>query len=120
MNICYTILILGPLQVASMGCGHLNGAHLLTISSITKPYMLVEPGYEKNQSSYHKESNTYEVKNLSSGLVIDLMEILSAVCNFTYEVHIREDKRFGDIIEVSNGTVAFTAFIQQLLGSKGN
>ena len=113
------ILIFVPVVAGSMSCGNLNGNHLVAISSISAVYMSVEPDYDKNQSSYHEETDTYEVKKFSSGFGMDLMDIVSSVCNFTYEVHIRKDKGWGDVIEFSNGSVAFTGFFESLLEPKG-
>ena len=93
--------------------------HLVTlIAGLSKPFMMIESGYEKTQS-YHKISSTYEVTNVSNGFLIDLINDLASVCNFTYEVHIRKDKKFGNIIESANGSAVFTGFYKTLLDPKG-
>ena len=113
----YFLVLLSFVSVKAesmMPC-NLNGTHLVAITSIYIPFMIIEPGYEKNELSYHKESDTYEVKKYSSGYLIDLMNLLSLGCNFTYEVHIRKDKINGNINEHSNGSVSITGCYKLLI-----
>ena len=79
---------------------------------------MIEPDYETN-SVFYNETQTYDITNSSYGLVKDIIETLSTTCNFTYEIHIRQDKKFGTITELTNGSIVKSGMYESLLHHPG-
>ena len=56
----------------------------------------------------------YNVTNSTSGFLIDLLQVLSIVCNFKYALYMRKDRQSGDI-RIRNETVMSSGFYENLL-----
>ena len=95
-----------------------HGVKLKTITGRSVPYLMTESEYEKTTVFYSK-TQTYDITNHCNGLMKDIVETLSVACNFTYEIHIRKDKRFGTITEYENGTIFKSGMFQSLLDDSG-
>ena len=51
--------------------------------------------------------------------MLEIFEALALACNFTYEIHYRKDRKWGTIIEYSNGTYeSSTGMFDSLINGK--
>ena len=77
------------------------------------------PHFSDLEHLYHPDSKTYDVTTFASGVTINVMEALARACNFTLQVHLREDRKWGTI-KVSNGTFQYaTGMYDSLLNGNG-
>ena len=79
---------------------------------------MIQPDY-RNYSIFYNQTQTYDITDISYGFMKDIIETLSQVCNFTYEIHIRKDKKFGTITEFPNGTKVASGMFESLLDDSG-
>ena len=79
---------------------------------------MVQTGFEE-YSIFYNQTQTYEITNFSNGLIKDIIETISLSCNFTYEIHIRQDLQWGTVSEFPNGTVVASGMYESLLDDSG-
>ena len=91
---------------------------LKAITGRSAPYLMIQPNYE-NDTIFHNQTKTYDITNSSYGLMKDIIDTLSTACNFTYEIHIRQDKKFGTITEFKNGTIVSSGMYESILDESG-
>ena len=57
------------------------------------------------------QNNTYDVSNLESGVVIDLLKIMGSHLNFTTSYYLRKDRKWGSVVRYKNNTIKGTGFV---------
>ena len=96
-----------------------RGTKLRAVTGISVPYFVPEEQYEK-KAIYYGDSQTYDITNLKNkGILMEVMESLALGCNFTFEIHIRKDKKFGNVLEYDNGTISSSGLFQSILDPNG-
>ena len=50
---------------------------------------------------------------------MDVIKTVASICNFTLEIHLREDEISGKINEYPNGSLSYTGVFENLMDSKG-
>ena len=50
---------------------------------------------------------------------MDVIKSVASICNFTLEIHLREDELSGKINEFPNGSLSYTGVFENLMDSKG-
>ena len=51
--------------------------------------------------------------------LVDVIKSVATICNFTLEIHLREDQISGKINEFSNGSLSYTGVFENLMDTKG-
>ena len=53
---------------------------------------------------FHQSNQTWDVSQYVSGVVIDILNIMMSEYNFTTSYHLRKDRKWGTVIQYSNGS----------------
>ena len=51
--------------------------------------------------------------------LVDVIKSVATICNFTLEIHLREDQLSGKINEFTNGSLSYTGVFENLMDTKG-
>ena len=51
--------------------------------------------------------------------LVDVIKSVAIICNFTLEIHLREDQLSGKINEFPNGSLSYTGVFENLMDTKG-
>lgn len=95
----------------AMNC-NFNGTKIKSITALSSPYLMLTSGYN---GTWDETSDTFIINAYSHGLMIDIIKSLGDFCNFTYEIHLRRDQIYGDIVEFDNGTVLKSGHFETFL-----
>ena len=74
---------------------------------------------EDYKNIYDHKGQTYDITASTSGLLVDVIKTVASICNFTLEIHLREDEISGKINEYPNGSLSYTGVFENLMDSKG-
>ena len=81
--------------------------------TILEPYLMRIDPIKDDSLMFDNQSQTYEITNIARGMIIDILNELSQVCNFKYEIHLgREISLYGTVDEYSNGTTKGTGLFE--------
>ena len=78
--------------------------------------MIVNEDYK---NIYNGKGQTYDITSSTSGLLVDVIKSVATICNFTLEIHLREDQLSGKINECPNGSLSYTGVFENLMDTKG-
>ena len=85
-----------------------------TIKGIGKgefPYLMLNQTFPKLNNT----KNTFDVTPFAKGMIIEVLEEVSKVCNLKIEIHIRQDQKAGKIVKLSNGTLTYDGVFENLI-----
>ena len=110
------ILFIQSGSIASSPFCNYHGKIIRAITSIDVPYMIVNEDYK---NIYNGKGQTYDITSSTSGLLVDVIKSVATICNFTLEIHLREDQLSGKINEFTNGSLSYTGVFENLMDTKG-
>ncbi len=82
-----------------------NGQLIRGVTWWSPPYMMFDQD-EISDEIWNNDTESYDISGLTEGIIVDILNVLSLVCNFRFEIHLgREGSEFGNVLEHANGTV---------------
>ena len=80
-----------------------QGTHLKAMTDVYGDWIKFNNTFT-TKAPFYTNSNTYEVTNYVSGILIDIMDIIKSELNFTIDYYLRKDRQWGNVAIHPNGT----------------
>ena len=90
-----------------------QGYQMKVMTGLFSPYVVID----YNNAILNIESQTYDVTTSVKGLDIDLFQDMQNYMNFSTTLHERQDKKWGPIIALDNGTMITKGIVESITSS---
>ena len=87
-----------------------QGYQIKAITGSFAPYIRID----YSTATLNNESQTYDVTTSVKGLLMDLLQDMMKYVNFSATLHEREDKKWGPVIALDNGTIIADGIIESV------
>ena len=94
-----------------------QGIYVKSLTGISGDNVKLEPSY-LSQAPYFDNNGTYDVTNYASGVIIDILSLMTSALNFTTKYYRRRDRKVGAVKKYPNGTYGGIGIIPDLYHGK--
>ena len=96
-----------------------HGIHLKSLTGPSGDNVRLDSKYS-SEALYFPNNETYDISNHVSGIIIDIVSIMTNNLNFTTNYFMRKDRKWGTVIKYSNGTLGGVGTVSDLFHGKAD